>query len=381
MQSLSHFLHPRIFRHFKPERKERGQSMVEFALAVPVFMALVMGIIEFGYLMFTYSSVFSATREAARYGASVGMNADGVPHEKDCNGIRAAAVRIGGLVGVTNASIDIRYDTGPTDSRAWEALPRCEDNPNTILGDRIIVRVSFTFKSLIGIIPNLPILNTDTRSIIKSVNISGNYPTAIPITDTPTHSPTPTITASPTITPTKTSTPTLTPTNTPTNTPTDTPTLTPTSTDTPMPSSTPTLFQTATMTLTPTVTPDCGILTASSPDSYAEGKYNFTITNNSPIYPAKITSIMVKWGKPGVLNKIVMGDSTLWAGMAPATLMIPNDSAWDPAANLVIPNRTGSLLILDFSAAVNMSQLTTVSLQLGNEPNTIMCYLYPFLGK
>ena len=40
--------------------------MVEFALAIPFLLVLAMGVIEFGRLMFSYSAVVSAAREAAR---------------------------------------------------------------------------------------------------------------------------------------------------------------------------------------------------------------------------------------------------------------------------------------------------------------------------
>ncbi|MEN4041110.1 MAG: pilus assembly protein, partial [Anaerolineaceae bacterium] len=48
---------------------KRGQGMVEFALAIPVLLLILFGIIEMGRLMFYYSSVATASREAARYGA------------------------------------------------------------------------------------------------------------------------------------------------------------------------------------------------------------------------------------------------------------------------------------------------------------------------
>ena len=89
-------------------RKGRGQGMVEFALALPIFLLLVLGVIEFGRLLMTYSAVFSAAREASRYGAAVGTNPLGVPFDHDCDGIRAAAVRVGGLGGVRTNSIAIR---------------------------------------------------------------------------------------------------------------------------------------------------------------------------------------------------------------------------------------------------------------------------------
>ena len=55
----------------------RGQSVVEFALVLPVFLIILMGIIEFGLLMSDYVIVVNAAREGARY-ATLGNTDDDV---------------------------------------------------------------------------------------------------------------------------------------------------------------------------------------------------------------------------------------------------------------------------------------------------------------
>jgi Flp pilus assembly protein TadG len=50
-------------------RSERGQTMVEFALAMPVLCLVLFGIIQFGILFNDYLSLTDATRVGARKGA------------------------------------------------------------------------------------------------------------------------------------------------------------------------------------------------------------------------------------------------------------------------------------------------------------------------
>ena len=50
-------------------RSERGASLVEFALVVPVLLALVMGIIEFGWLFNGWITITGSAREGARLAA------------------------------------------------------------------------------------------------------------------------------------------------------------------------------------------------------------------------------------------------------------------------------------------------------------------------
>jgi len=50
-------------------RKERGQSLTEFALILPVLVLLVMAILDFGRAVYAYSVVANAAREGARFAA------------------------------------------------------------------------------------------------------------------------------------------------------------------------------------------------------------------------------------------------------------------------------------------------------------------------
>ena len=56
-------------RRGSSKKRERGQSLVEFALIIPIFIILVFGIIDFGMGLRAYITVTQATREGARYAA------------------------------------------------------------------------------------------------------------------------------------------------------------------------------------------------------------------------------------------------------------------------------------------------------------------------
>src|SRR5215510_6384402 len=83
--------------------KSTAQAMVEFAIALPVLLMLMYGILEAGRLMFHYSTVVTASRQAVRYGSATGSGGDFTAQTgpdnsayfryEDCYGIRAAANR------------------------------------------------------------------------------------------------------------------------------------------------------------------------------------------------------------------------------------------------------------------------------------------------
>ena len=59
-------------------RKSRGQSLVEFAISLPVLLLLFSGLVEFGFALNYYLSLLDATRETARYWSnSTPFNQDG----------------------------------------------------------------------------------------------------------------------------------------------------------------------------------------------------------------------------------------------------------------------------------------------------------------
>ncbi len=51
----------------QPTRRTRGQAMVEFAVAFPIFIFLVMVIVDFGRGVWYNNAISNAAREGARY--------------------------------------------------------------------------------------------------------------------------------------------------------------------------------------------------------------------------------------------------------------------------------------------------------------------------
>ena len=59
-------------------KRQEGQSVVEFALVLPIFILLLMGMIEFGRIWMTMNVLSSASREGARIAAVTGPDASRV---------------------------------------------------------------------------------------------------------------------------------------------------------------------------------------------------------------------------------------------------------------------------------------------------------------
>jgi len=75
-------------------RTARGQSLVEFAVSVPVFILLLFGMLEFGFAFSHNLTLEYATREGARIGAALGPGTANTPCAQVDNQIVAGVQRV-----------------------------------------------------------------------------------------------------------------------------------------------------------------------------------------------------------------------------------------------------------------------------------------------
>ncbi|MEA1977406.1 MAG: TadE/TadG family type IV pilus assembly protein [Chloroflexota bacterium] len=150
------------------KRHRKGQGLVEFALVMPIFLTLIMGIVEFSRLMIIYTGAATASREAARYGASVGLSSSGIEHYRDCAGIRDTAKRISGLAPIQDSDITIQYDNPSTGFFEASCPPSKFE-----LGDRIVVQVHLSFDPIVPLInvPPIPISSETKRTVLRDIYI------------------------------------------------------------------------------------------------------------------------------------------------------------------------------------------------------------------
>lgn len=88
----------------KNSKSEGGAVAVEFALIVPIFLVLVLGIMEFGRAFNIQVSLSEAARESARYAAVHCTEATYDPDDAT-----AAALAAAPSVSLDDADVDIQY--------------------------------------------------------------------------------------------------------------------------------------------------------------------------------------------------------------------------------------------------------------------------------
>lgn len=122
----------RLRRH----RQRRGQTLVEFALILPIFLLVLVGIFDMGRAVYYYNTISNAAREAVRL-AIVDQNA---------TAITGKAVSHAASVGVTSSDVTVEFRTSD-DSAACPAPYK--------IGCLAVVTVNYDFNAATPIIGNL----------------------------------------------------------------------------------------------------------------------------------------------------------------------------------------------------------------------------------
>lgn len=156
-------------------RRRAGQSLTEFGLVLPLILLFAFGIFEFGRILYLFSEVNNAGREAARYGASVGEQGTGTTRYLDCDAMRAAARSTAILSGLRDDEIEIAYDRNDG-SGGMAIYAQCGDAglgpEDVVLGDRIVVTVTKNVTPMLGLLPMLPTFSPVAvvrRTILKDL--------------------------------------------------------------------------------------------------------------------------------------------------------------------------------------------------------------------
>jgi Flp pilus assembly protein TadG len=125
--------------------RSRGQSLIEFALMLPIFILLMMGIFDLGRAVYAYSTISNAAREAVRVGIV----------DQTCGTIGAEADQHA-------SSLDVTWNADPLD-------------PCTDLEDEI--QISFLDPALDGTVCSAPV----SIGCYAEVTVEYEYTAATPI--------------------------------------------------------------------------------------------------------------------------------------------------------------------------------------------------------
>lgn len=119
--------------------RARGQTLAEFALVLPVLLLVMMGILDFGRVVFAYNNLSNAARDGARVA---------IVDQTVTSGVSAAAQKAADVA--TGLGVDPATDVDVV----YEA-PDGSACPNHYLGCTATVTVRHEFRAITPIIGNI----------------------------------------------------------------------------------------------------------------------------------------------------------------------------------------------------------------------------------
>jgi Flp pilus assembly protein TadG len=124
-------------------RRERGETLIEFAIGASLLFAVIFGVLQFGWAVWQYNLVADLAQEGARYGAVHGSTASSVATSSDISSY------------VTTRAIGMTVTT----SASW---PLGGNTP----GSTVQVTVTRTPGRFSGFVPAPPTLQSTAQMVI-----------------------------------------------------------------------------------------------------------------------------------------------------------------------------------------------------------------------
>jgi Flp pilus assembly protein TadG len=167
-------------------RRSRAQTLVEFALVLPIFFLLLFGLIDVGRLVYMNSTVSQAAREAARLGAveaswlastNAKCNQAGGPVcPANLAALRADMLAAGNRMmtpfgSIANATFYTRCDAAgvPPPTGAWTTQTCTATGPNAI-GGTVSVRVLVVFNPITPVFSQMFSSITTSGAVTMVIN-------------------------------------------------------------------------------------------------------------------------------------------------------------------------------------------------------------------
>ena len=120
---------------FARNNRRRGQTLVEFALILPIFLLMMLGILDLGRAVYAYHTINNAAREAVRV-AIVDQNTTVIQDE---------AVQQSVGLGVSTGDVDVTFLDG-----SYANTAPCNATPR--MGCVAEIEVAYTYRAVTPII-------------------------------------------------------------------------------------------------------------------------------------------------------------------------------------------------------------------------------------
>ncbi len=138
----------------------RGSAAIEFGLAIPLLLALLMGVVELGFAMYEAMQVYSAAETGAAYAVKNGW---------DSAGISSAVVSATGTTGITASPAPEQFCGCPSESGILTTSCSATCTGGNAAGQYVRVSASLAHATILPF-PALSLPTTFTANSVVRLN-------------------------------------------------------------------------------------------------------------------------------------------------------------------------------------------------------------------
>lgn len=123
-------------------RGRRGQTLVEFAIVLPIIILVVLGLVDLGRAVYSYNTLAQSARQASRL-AIVNQNVTNVKNQ---------AIASAPSLGLTAANVDVCFKTSAsTQTICATSTDNCPQSTR-VIGCLALVKTSLSYKPMTPVI-------------------------------------------------------------------------------------------------------------------------------------------------------------------------------------------------------------------------------------
>lgn len=125
-------------RALRARQFQQGVAMVELAIALPLLLLLLLGIAEFGRMLYHYNNLLQANRDAVRYLAGQAWNGN------------LGRVEISSVLAARTRNIAVYGVPTPQPRAVVPGLTTADVQVSTVGTEHVQVSISYVFRPVIG---------------------------------------------------------------------------------------------------------------------------------------------------------------------------------------------------------------------------------------
>jgi Flp pilus assembly protein TadG len=129
-------------------KRSRGQALVEFAVVLPVFLLILSGVLDFGFLLYSRMTAINAIKEVAQCASTGPCTVDGAGNPTTWTLMKGQATNIGTADGLQVAPVFSCLQPSSGSPITWSpCFPPGSTSMGSLTGDAVMATATYQYQT------------------------------------------------------------------------------------------------------------------------------------------------------------------------------------------------------------------------------------------